>query len=159
MLEVLSKKLFERLLEEARKRDMSVEELIAESLLKVLNISLDPSDKVELHLKLCEKYLREAEDFLSRKDYVQASEKGWGAATQIVKALAAKEGRELRSHGELHKEVIRIVKETGDDEIRLLWQSAIALHQNFYENWLPLEMVEKNIGDIKKLVEKLKKLL
>uniref|UniRef100_A0A7C5YWK7 HEPN domain-containing protein n=1 Tax=Ignisphaera aggregans TaxID=334771 RepID=A0A7C5YWK7_9CREN len=159
MLEVLSKKLFERLLEEARKRDMSVEKLIAESLLKVLNISLDPSDKVELHLKLCEKYLREAEDFLSRKDYVQASEKGWGAATQIVKALAAKEGRELRSHGELHKEVIRIVKETGDDEIRLLWQSAIALHQNFYENWLPLEMVEKNIGDIKKLVEKLKKLL
>uniref|UniRef100_A0A7C5XGL0 HEPN domain-containing protein n=1 Tax=Ignisphaera aggregans TaxID=334771 RepID=A0A7C5XGL0_9CREN len=159
MLEVLSKKLFERLLEEARKRDMSVEELIAESLLKVLNISLDPSDKVELHLKLCEKYLREAEDFLSRKDYVQASEKGWGAATQIVKALAAKEGRELRSHGELHKEVIRIVKETGDDEIRLLWQSAIALHQNFYENRLPLEMVEKNIGDIKKLVEKLKKLL
>ena len=159
MLEVLSKKLFERLLEEARKRDMAVEELIAETLLKVLNIPLDPSDRVELHLKLCEKYLREAEDFLSRKDYVQASEKGWGAATQIVKALAAKEGRELRSHGELHKEVIRIVKETGDDEIRLLWQSAIALHQNFYENWLPLEMVEKNIGDVKKLVEKLKKLL
>ncbi len=159
MVEVLSKKLFERLLEEARKRDMSVEEFIAESLLKVLNISLDPSDKVELHLKLCEKYLREAEDFLSKKDYVQASEKGWGAATQIVKALAAKEGKELKSHGELHKEVIRIVKETGDDEIRLLWQSAIALHQNFYENWLPLEMVEKNIGDIKKLVEKLKKLL
>jgi len=159
MVEVLSKKLFERLLEEARKRDMSVEEFIAESLLKVLNISLDPSDKVELHLKLCEKYLREAEDFLSKKDYVQASEKGWGAAAQIVKALAAKEGKELKSHGELHKEVIRIVKETGDDEIRLLWQSAIALHQNFYENWLPLEMVEKNIGDIKKLVEKLKKLL
>jgi hypothetical protein len=65
----------------------------------------------------------------------------------------------LRSHGELHKEVIELTKEAGDDEIRLLWQSAISLHQNFYENWLPPEMVEKNIEDVKKFVDKLKHLL
>jgi len=48
----------------------------------------------------------------------------------------------------LHQEVSRISRETGDDEIRALWQSATALHQNFYENWLPPDMVEGNIRDL-----------
>ena len=85
--------------------------------------------------------------------------RGWGAAAEVVKALAAREGRELKSHGELHKEIARLAAATGDDEVRRLWLSATALHQNFYENWLPLEIVEKNIEDVKKLIEKLKKLL
>ena len=73
--------------------------------------------------------------------------------------MAAKRGVELRSHGELHREVMRVAKESGDDEIRLLWQSAISLHQNFYENWLPPEMVEKNIEDVKKFLDKSRRLL
>jgi len=69
----------------------TLEELISEAILKYLNIS-DSEVRVELHLKLCKKYISEAEEFLTRKDYVQASEKAWGAASQIIKALAAKEG-------------------------------------------------------------------
>jgi len=157
--DLLSKKVYDRLREEARRLNVSIEELVVDAVLKTLNISLDPNDMVEFHLRLCEKFLSEAEEFLARGDYVQASEKGWGAAAQIVKALAAKEGRELRSHGELHKEVVKIIKELGDDELRHLWQSAISLHQNFYEGWLPKELVEKNIEDIKKFVEKLRKYL
>jgi len=41
----------------------------------------------------------------------------------------------------------------------LLWQSAGMLHQNFYENWLPREIVEANIEDVMKFVEKMKRLL
>jgi len=77
----------------------------------------------------------------------------------MVKALAAERGVELRGRGELHREVIRVAKEAGDDEIRLLWQSAISLHQNFYENWLPPEMVEKNIEDVRKFLDKSRRLL
>jgi len=76
----------------------------------------------------------------------------------MVKALAAKRESELRSHGELHKEIVKLARETGDDEIRLLWQSAIALHQNFYENWLPPEMVKKNVEDVKKFLDRLRRL-
>jgi hypothetical protein len=43
-------------------------------------------------LELPERYLGEAEELLARGDYVQASEKAWGAAAQIVKAVAAREG-------------------------------------------------------------------
>ena len=85
--------------------------------------------------------------------------RGWGAAAEIVKALAAREGRELKSHGEFHKEIARLATTTGYEDVRHIWLSAVALHQNFYENWLPPEIVEKSIEDVKKLVEKLKKLL
>jgi len=122
-------------------------------------MSLSPVEEAEHHLKLSEECLAEAEELLKRGDYVRASEKGWGAAAEIVKALATREGRELRSHGELHKEIARLTTATGDDEVRHLWLSATALHQNFYENWLPPEIVEKSIEDVKKLIEKFKKLL
>jgi hypothetical protein len=49
------------------------------------------------------------------------------------------------------------VQGVGGYEKGLLWQSAIALHQNFYENWLPPEMVEKNVEDVKKFVNKLRR--
>ena len=80
------------------KTGVSEEELMLEALSKILNEPLDPETGVETHLKLSEKYMKDAEEFLAKKDYVQASEKAWGAAAQIVKALAAKEGKELRSH-------------------------------------------------------------
>jgi HEPN domain-containing protein len=102
--------------------------------------------------------MREAEDLLAKGDYARASEKAWGAAAQIVKALAAREGKEIRSHRELNEEVSSISKGTGDVEIRALWQSAAALHQNSYENWLPPDMVEGNIRDVRKFVEKVRKL-
>jgi hypothetical protein len=156
---ILPKKIEKRLREESERTGVSEEELVLEALSKFLNEPLDPETRVETHLKLSEKYMRDAEGFLSNKDYVQASEKAWGAAAQMVKALAAERGVELRSHGELHREVIRIAEEAGDDEIRLLWQSAISLHQNFYENWLPPEMVERNVEDVKKFLDKSRRLL
>jgi len=38
-----------------------------------LKVVYDPEARAELHLKLCEKYMREAEELLEKKDYVQAS--------------------------------------------------------------------------------------
>lgn len=55
-------------------------EFIVEALLKQLGVN-DPEAKVELHLKLCEKYLREADELLAKGDCAQASEKAWGAAS------------------------------------------------------------------------------
>jgi len=156
---ILPKRIEKRLKEESERTGVSEEELVLEVLSKNLNEPLDPETKVETYLKLSEKYMGEAEDFLFKKDYAQASEKAWDAAAQIVKALAIRKGIELRSHGELHKEVIKVAKEFKDDEVRLLWQSAISLHQNLYENWFPPEIVEKNIEDVKKFIDKLKHLL
>jgi len=159
VLIVLPERIKKRLKEESEKIGVSEEELVLEALPRILNEPLDPETRVEVHLKLSEKYMKEAEEFLTKKDYTQASEKAWGAAAQIVKALAAKEGKEIRSHGELHKYVAKLSIERGDKEIMTLWFSATALHQNFYENWLPEEAVRSAIDNVKNFIEKLRRLL
>ena len=150
----LPSKIEKRLREECERKGVSDEELILEALSEFLNI--DPETKAEAHIALSEKYAREMDEFLERGDYVQASEKAWGAASQILKAVASKRGEELKSHGELHKFVSKLREETGDQEIRRLWQVAISLHQNFYENWLPEEIVRESIEDVRRFVEKLR---
>jgi hypothetical protein len=156
---VLPKKIEKKLKEEAEKTGISEEELIIEALSKFLNEPINLETKAEIYLKLSEKYLRDSEEFLTKKDLVQASEKAWGAAAQIVKALAAKEGKELRSHGELHRYVAELSKEKGDREIMKFWFSATSLHQNFYENWFPEEAVRSAVEDVKNFIEKLRKFL
>jgi len=41
------------------------------------------------------KYLEDAEELIKRKDYVQASEKLWGAAAEIVTVAAANAKRQM----------------------------------------------------------------
>jgi hypothetical protein len=43
------------------------EEIILEALSKALNEPLDPETKAEIHLKLSEKYMKDAEEFLTKK--------------------------------------------------------------------------------------------
>ena len=155
----LPRRIVERLREEAEKAGASEEELLVEVLSERFGERLDPDTEIEMHLRLSEKELMEAEEFLRKGDLVQASEKAWGAAAQIVKAVAAREGKELRSHVELWRFVDEVARRLNDVELRRLWRTANALHQNFYENWMPPDDVKYAIEDVKEFIEKLRKLL
>ena len=152
---ILPEKVLKEVEKVSRSEDALPEEIVSRAVIEFLKLK-DPETKAEIHENLSEKYMKDAEELMKKGDYVQASEKAWGAASQMVKAVAAKNGLELRSHGELHKFVSKISKERGDEEIRRLWRSAIVLHQNFYENWLPEDMVIDSIGDVRKLISKLR---
>ena len=93
------------------------------------------------YLNLNHKYLKEAEELIKEEDWVQASEKFWGAAATMVKSVAAKRGVNLRSHGALYGFVNSLEAECDDHELLRLFTAAGTLHQNFYENWLPSEVV------------------
>ncbi len=134
-----------------------MDEVAVELLEAALGASLDPPERSEFHRGLAEKLLREAEELLARDDYVQASEKAWGAAAQIVKAVAAKKGKELKSHGDLWRFVLEVAGE--NDELRWLWHVANALHQNFYEGWISPEGVRRAVEDVKRFVGKMRELL
>jgi len=153
---VLPKRVEKKLREESEKRGATEEEIVIEALLKMLDEPLNPDEKAEVHLKLCEKYIGEAEEYLEKRDYIQASEKAWGAASQIVKALAAREGRELRSHASLWEYMDELAERLGDKELRYLWSRANNLHQNSYENWMPSREVELAVNDVKMLIDKLR---
>lgn len=80
-----------------------------------------------------------------------------GAAAQIVKAVAAREGGEPRGRAELWRFVDELAKRLNDIELRRLWRTADALHQNFYENLMPPDGVKYAIEDVKEFIEKLRK--
>lgn len=88
---------------------------------------------------------------------MQASEKFWGATTQIIKAVAAKRGVVLDTHAKLWDFIAKLRVELGDPEIGRLWASANPLHKSFYEAYVSPELVEDYAQDVRRLIEKLKK--
>jgi hypothetical protein len=153
---IVPSKIERKLKEEAERKGASEEELVLKILSKALDEPLDPDELVEVHLKLLEKYINEAEDFLKKGDYVQASEKVWKAAAQAVKALAAKDGREIRSHRELQEYAASIIEK--DAELRKGWSAAGELHRNFYGAWLPPKLVRGYIEDVKEFLSRIMRL-
>jgi HEPN domain-containing protein len=154
---IIAGSIYRRLKEEAERRGAAVDEVVVELLEAALGALLDPPERAEFHRGLAEKFLREAEELLAKGDYVQASEKAWGAAAQMVKAVAAKKGKELKSRGDLWRFVLEVAGE--NDELRRLWHVANTLHQNFYEGWIPPEGVRRAVEDVKRFVGKMRELL
>ena len=99
--------------------------------------------------------LEQATQELAEGDLRQASEKGWGAAAQTVKAIAEQRGWTHNSHGGLFHVVNRLAGETGDEDISALFHIASSLHVNFYENWLPRAMVEVGLHSVERFLDKL----
>ena len=102
--------------------------------------------------------LAQAREYLYLGDTRQASEKGWGAAAQIVKSVAEQRGWEHGSHAALYRVVRRLTNETGDREIRRLFDIAGNLHVNFYENWNIAGNVARGIADVERFLDKLEPL-
>ena len=69
-------------------------------------------------------------------DVREASEKSWGAAAQIVKAAADRQGQDHHGHREPYRAVAQQRAETDDAGIAWLFPVANSLHINFYENGL-----------------------
>ena len=103
-------------------------------------------------------FLARAGTYLDEDDLRQASEKGWGAAAQMVKATAEIRGWRNGAHRDLFRAVDRLVEETGDEDLRGAFGAANALHMNFYEGWLTHETVEAHLARVVELVGKLDEL-
>lgn len=99
--------------------------------------------------------LTQGVDELAAGDSRQASEKGWGAAAQIVKAVASRRGWEHHSHASLFGVVDRIEQETGDPTLQSLFAFANALHQNFYENFAGVRFVAEGLRGVADFVDRL----
>ena len=104
-------------------------------------------------------FLGKAQEALSQRDLAQASEKAWGATAQMLKAVAERKGWPHGGHAQLYQVVRRLAEETGDHQLSTLFHVANSLHSNFYENWLPMELVEAGLADVRQFVDKLEQLL
>ena len=104
-------------------------------------------------------FLAQAWEELGKGDLRQASEKGWGAASQMVKAAAELRMWDHQSHGDLHYVMVLLVNEVGDRSLRGLFASATCLHQNYYEGWLSAEVVRDSLDDVALFVERMEQII
>ena len=106
-----------------------------------------------------ERFMAQARRELADGDLAQASEKGWGAAAQMLKAIAQQRGWEHSRHRHHQNTASRLRSETGDGDIRRLFAVASVIHENFYENNLPPDEIAENLDDVQALLSKLRTLL
>lgn len=104
-------------------------------------------------------YLSQASEEFARGDLLQASEKGWGATAQMVKAVAEERGWEHRRHAQLIGVVRRVVEETGDQTLWLSFGAAGDLHTNFYESVMGASDVAYHLEQVTQFVDKVRGLL
>ena len=129
--------------------------------LLVRSLSLDPMVGVEAHLELALRYLEEGRGLVD-SDPVQANEKLYKAAEEVVRALAvyynlddvlgrvAEKGRWTVT--EFSKAVLRISDKLGE-WFRHSWNSAWALHVwGFHEAKFDSEVVRRYLPDIERMV-------
>ncbi len=89
-------------------------------------------------------YWQQAQDELANGDLRQASEKGWGAAAQMVKAVAEHRGVPHSSHRDLFKTVSGL----GNQQFNAGFAFANGLHTNFYEGWLDEDSVHQYLASV-----------
>ena len=96
---------------------------------------------------------------LADGDTRQASEKGWGAAAQMVKAVAEDRGLPHNAHALLYEAIRSMAEDVGDRQMSTLFHVAGNLHTNFYEDWFSPEVVASGLRDVESLLDKLEPLL
>ncbi len=77
-------------------------------------------------------FLAHSRQFLAEDDLHQASEKGWGAAAWMAKAVAESQGWQYNKHDEFGTVLNNARRLTGDERLRGLRSIANGLHSNFY---------------------------
>ncbi len=107
---------------------------------------------IQTHAETSQTLIRQAEEELHSGDIIQASEKGWGATTHALKAIAEVRGWRHDRHYHLVRIAETLADETADPEIRELFDGAAALHLNFYEMWLREGGVSSRLEGVKTLL-------
>ena len=103
--------------------------------------------------------LDQAFEDLAAGDLPQASKKGWEAADHMLKAVAQQRGWEYQNTAAYYRVAMKIVAETGEDQIRSWSAVARSLLNNFYDNLAYPEYTAGGLKNVRKLIDRLEQLL
>ena len=115
--------------------------------------------EIDNHIRTAERFLRHAEEQFEIGDMPQASEKAWGAAALMVKAVAQARGEVHYAHPFLSRLVDDLADEIGDERLSRLFDAAESLHTNFYENRFRAMGVRRRLRDVEEFVETMERIL
>lgn len=104
------------------------------------------------HRRLYKKYLDDGKKLLQNEDYLQASEKFWGASSQMVKTVAAVRGLDIREHNDIGNFVAILSRDYPALDLPMLYGQVKSLHTNFYEDDLHPDLVKAYANASEKFV-------
>ena len=113
----------------------------------------------DYHTDTASEFLSKARAHLAEGDLLQASEKGWGAAARMVKAVAEKRGWDHSTRRDLYRAVSLVAEELSDRRLGRLFRSANAIDQNSYEDDMPAATVAVGIDDVEEFAAALESYL
>lgn len=114
----------------------------------------ETGDVVEDHSRRAGYFLQKSRQFLADGDFHQASEKGWGAAAHITKAVAAAHGWRYESHDEFDAVLDQASSLAQNDRIHDLGNAAHYLHRNYYQRKAMLnpDRIQQNLDNVAQLI-------
>ena len=105
-------------------------------------------------------FLARAWAYLSDGDLHQASEKGWGAAAWMAKAVAESQGWKYSRHDEFFTVMYQAQDLTGDFRLENLRRVANELHGFYYTRkiFLRSDVIDRGLNDVELLLDVLQPL-
>ena len=110
------------------------------------------------HAELSQWCLGQAGNYLRAGNNIQASEKGWGAAAQALKAIAEERGWNHRGHNLIVDVAQQLADEQGRPDIVALFAFGQLLHVNFYEDSLASDTIGIYLDNVKRLLPELERI-
>ena len=90
-------------------------------------------EEVRGHSTQAREFLAKGREYLPTGDLHQASEKSWGAAAHMAKAVAVAQGWQYTGHSHFHRIMNQAGRLSGNTRLPFLHGRAEILHINYYE--------------------------
>ena len=112
---------------------------------------------VEDYVNQAREFLEYSRIYLADGHLHQASEKGWGAAAHMAKAVALTQGWDYSRHADFHVVMLNAAKRLGIASILPLKAVAEDLHGNFYrrKRFLAAETIDFELRSVAELLDAL----
>ena len=112
-------------------------------------------ETVEDYRRQSRYFLERSRHYLVEDDLHQASEKGWGAAAWMTKAVAVAQGWQYAQHEHFGEVLYQAGRMSGDDRIRGLRAIANGLHGNFYQRkrFLHADDIARSLDEMATLLD------
>ena len=119
----------------------------------------DPT-AVEDYRQQSRAFFERARSYLSEDDLHQASEKGWGAAAWMAKAVAVAQVWEYSEHAQFGVVCRNVADLTGNERLLDLSNAAYGLHRNYYttKRFLSVRTIDCDLEQIAELLDALEPL-
>ena len=117
----------------------------------------EPSDAeaIEDYKQQARDFLAKSWEYLATGDLHQASEKGWGAAAWMTKAVAVAQNWQYDQHAHFNVVLNNVLLTTNNDRLLALREIANGLHRNYYtrKQFLNISIISRELNAAGELLD------